>query len=861
MRILPDSIQESIENPALQSVIELLPYAASYLKLVFQEANAIDFNELSLSSLNALGNTDAPSDVALALDYKIEHILVDEFQDTSSPQIRLFELLTSGWDYSDSKSLFLVGDPMQSIYRFREANVSLFIQIANYGLGQLDLNFRQLQVNFRSEDQIVDWVNQQFDLIMPSSDDLTLSAVSYTASKAFSQASSFGKVKCYVTCDETSHFLQAQQILRIAKYHLDENHCILAEREKLNQLSDEKSPLQMPFKTMAILARSRNHLKEITDIFNQNQIAYQAIEIEPITKKMVVSDIVSLALALTDVYDELSWVSCLRSPWFALKLEDISIILTLLKHSRFSIPEILKELLNDELLVSSETNNQVKISDYAKQRILVLLPILQSAITQKGKKPFIKWLSGCFRAVGGLLQIDMQSELQDIDTCIEMISRYENAGEIIDRQGLKQALDGLYATTNPQADNQIQIMTIHKSKGLEFDRVILPRLDARAGGDDSALLKWTEVIDEKGQSHNLLAISKQTGRENDPIYRYIGYLDKQKEFYESQRVLYVACTRAKSELYLFANVVTVTKKSRTSGESNEPFKKPVAGSFLNLLWDGIKKNLTTIDKINGKTSTKNSDSIVPIPIAQLSEKDIASIDGLESTEAQLNYIFPTRKIKQCNIESIKKIDFEIVLVPEKPTSFKIKSIASEKTGMESESNWSASIVGTLLHRQLEWISKQGDRTLVLTQEWKLMVRAQLIDAGISLHDEKLEHHVDIIFRGVRNILTDEFGQLVLRHHDEEDSELVLHRRLSNGEFLTRVIDRTFVFENSRWIIDYKSSEPQENELLEIFLRREVRAYKQQIQEYVSLFKNMEQLKTIAGLYFPLIQHFEKIYED
>ena len=121
------------------------------LQVVFKERGSVDFSAISLAALTALGTDDAPTDLALYFDVKLRHILVDEFQDTSITQHNLLRKLTAGWETNDGRSLFVVGDPMQSIYRFRQAEVGLFLQSQLQGIGNIQLKPLQLTVNFRSE--------------------------------------------------------------------------------------------------------------------------------------------------------------------------------------------------------------------------------------------------------------------------------------------------------------------------------------------------------------------------------------------------------------------------------------------------------------------------------------------------------------------------------------------------------------------------------------------------------------------------------------------------------------------------------------------------------------------------------------
>ncbi len=162
LRQLPDGRYNDDQWQSLRHLIALLRRAVAHLKLAFQQQGEADFIEVAQAASQALGTELEPTDLAERLDYTLKHLLIDEFQDTSVAQYELVKKLVAGWTAEDNHSLFIVGDPMQSIYRFREAEVGNFLQAWQGRLGQVALTPLTLTVNFRSTQGVVDWVNQTF---------------------------------------------------------------------------------------------------------------------------------------------------------------------------------------------------------------------------------------------------------------------------------------------------------------------------------------------------------------------------------------------------------------------------------------------------------------------------------------------------------------------------------------------------------------------------------------------------------------------------------------------------------------------------------------------------------------------------
>jgi hypothetical protein len=140
--------------------------------------------EVAGAARRALTEDSVPTPLAERLGTRISHILVDEFQDTSRDQYELLLTLTQDWSEGDGRTLFLVGDPMQSIYGFRNAEVGRFATVRDGGLGRVRLHPLELRRNFRSAPALVHWCNEMFARVFPATDDVRRSAVRHLASVA-----------------------------------------------------------------------------------------------------------------------------------------------------------------------------------------------------------------------------------------------------------------------------------------------------------------------------------------------------------------------------------------------------------------------------------------------------------------------------------------------------------------------------------------------------------------------------------------------------------------------------------------------------------------------------------------------------
>ncbi len=540
LRALPDPNYTDEQWRTLVALLELLPAVVAELQIVFQSRGEADYVEVALRALQALGSAEEPTDLALAFDHRVKHILVDEFQDTSFAQLDLLERLTAGWVDGDERTLFCVGDPMQSIYRFRQAEVGLFIELQQHGLCGLRLEPLRLEKNFRSAPEIVDWVNRVFPNVLAQRSDAGQGAVQYSASLATLESLGQVCVHAFVNGDADT---EAHRVVSIVK-------------DALARDTEGR---------VAVLVSARTHVGAIARALTEARIDFQAIEIEQLRERPVVQDLMALTRALVHLADRTAWLSILRAPWCGLTLPDLHIVAA---RSDRTI-----EAGMEAALASTG------MSDEGRARLSKMLSIMQTALAERGRWTLRTWVERTWNALAGPASLARDEDLDDADAFFARLEDLEIAGDLQDAARLEEQLTRLFATARTAQHVRVELMTIHAAKGLEFETVIMPGLHKQVRAEDRELLRWTRVASAQGGF--VLAPIKAEASDSDPIYRWIELLERQRMLRERARLLYVGVTRARRELHLLGNAQARERDGETS------LSEPPRGSMLRMLWSAV----------------------------------------------------------------------------------------------------------------------------------------------------------------------------------------------------------------------------------------------------------------------------------
>lgn len=775
VRTLPPTCYSDEQWTVLLALFRLLPLAVTELKRLFAEQGVSDYIETALTAAAALGTAEKPGDVALLLDYQVRHLLVDEMQDTSSAQYRMLEALTGGWEEGDGRSMYCVGDPMQSIYRFRNAEVGQFLLARESGIGDVQLHPLLLRRNFRSGEFLVDWFNTVFPEIFSDQDDPLSGAIAYSDAVSVPHMARQGQCHVHAVFG-SSPVTEAATGCKVIKAALSDH----------------------PNDDVAVLVRGRTQLPALLAELRKANIEYRAIEIDRLTDLPEIIDVLALTRAAVHQGDRLAWLAILRAPWIGLDWTDL--------HSL---------LVNDpvstvwELLQDNERLASLSVS--GRQSVELARDVLSTLVAPRRSQGLRELVEGAWFSLGGPAILDNAYAIGNVYRYFDVLEKHEQHGSLADVADLESMLDLERVSSDINA--RLQVMTMHRAKGLEFDHVVLYGLGRLPGSGNRRVLSWFDIPDERGEESKVISpVGPRAELSKDPVHRFIELSEVAKDLHEQARLLYVACTRARTSLHLIGHT--------TVDKAGDDFRPPAKRSLLHLLWLAVEPQFESAF------------------VAHVSQSD-----GDES--------------KPWMVPVLRRFATNWVLPSVTPLAGTGQVKSASTADQEVEFYWvgtQARIAGTIVHRWLHaFADGRADSNVRSLSEYRSITERWLKEMGIGSESigvigERVEH-------ALQNILEDETGQWIISGEGHAEFGL---SGIYQGDIESVILDRIRIDDQGvHWIIDYKTS-THEGGNLAGFLEAETDRYRPQLSKYAAIYGAYSGTDARCALYFPLLKTFVEV---
>ena len=319
--------------------------------------------------------------------------------------------------------------------------------------------------------------------------------------------------------------------------------------------------------SIAILVRGRPSLPPILKALRDAGIEYRGVELESLLDRPAIRDLVALLRAMLHDGDRTAWLAVLRAPWCGLGLADLLLL------AGGETPATIRERLRDCAMLPAGS----------AERAGRLSATLDAAIAGRGERSLGGWLKSAWLALDGPATIEDASDLSNAELLFSALDRLElEAGCMPPASAIEAAVEGVMASPVGSDSARVQVMTIHRAKGLEFDVVILPDLQRAARGSERPLLYWTTVATGPGERGIVLASrtdSDEGDGSADALERWMRKLGAEREALELGRLAYVAATRARRRLHLIGTVGVKRTEERARASASaisEPARFPVA---------------------------------------------------------------------------------------------------------------------------------------------------------------------------------------------------------------------------------------------------------------------------------------------
>ncbi len=396
----------------------------------------------------------------------------------------------------------------------------------------------------------------------------------------------------------------------------------------------------------------------------------------------------------------------------------------------------------------------------------------------------------------------------------ELLAEHERGGDLPDHEAFSATAARLFAEAGDVQSAAVQVMTLHRAKGLQFDAVIMPGLDRTTGTGDAPLLRWGVRGREGAATLVLAPVRARLGAraEPDPVYQWLATLDAAEEVAELGRLLYVGATRAKQRLHLTAVAQCETRAH--AGQSSLRWKRPRHATPLARMWDALGDRL-------------------PPP------RDTTDGDGDTAASA------PAPELHRL------PADWRL---PSLPAQLPVASLAGRDVHAPAF-DWAdavAAAVGTVAHRLLAQVAREG---LDAWDERRLhgerpRILAELGAEGVDA--DQRERAAQRVATVIARTLSDPRGRWLFdAAHADARSEWALAGE-DDGNIVHVVLDRSFIDGGTRYIVDFKTGAHLGGDPTS-FLQHEFERYRPQLARYARIVRAVDPRPIRIALYHPLVE--------
>ncbi|WP_435075271.1 UvrD-helicase domain-containing protein [Halorubrum sp. HHNYT27] len=828
--------------PFVTALAELTQIAGKTYAERKQQQNAADFTDLVSYTVDFLA---APENAHIRqeLQAQFEYVMLDEFQDTDPRQWDLIRLLTTSPQGNfDADNIFVVGDVKQSIYRFRNADVTQFKEITDMlaaagpaaettdeDTGAAD----QLSTNFRTLPAVLDPINELFDAVFDAdgepyeatpqpltparSDPADLGSTEYLAVPTDPElrADRCAQYDAFATADpEHEVELEAMALAARLSQVLAEPYQVYPEEDE-EQAADDSRAIEP--KDIAVLLRSRTHLKTFERAFEDAGVPYSIASGIGFYETTEITALLNLFRALADPHDERALYATLRSPLFGFTDDTLAALKT--------DDDTLWAALADA--DAAEIQTAYEMLTTWRERAGVTEP---SAATVDGS--WAAYLTEIIDATGYLVSVSAgdrgQQAVANVEKFREQLRGFSDDGvqsltTLVSRIERRVELGGRESEAET-TDEGVQILTIHDAKGMEFPFVVVPQI-SRPFKDDAAIGDGQVEFERIGDQY---AVGMKAPSPDDPFElgdtmarETIRDRRRAEERAEEKRVLYVACTRARDHLLLSGLHETADEATEPTFRDLEEADPAEPSSWRDwvqpeLLSEDVCATLDTTSHVERALGDGTYTVSIPTPPAQrsqpttdhepamalsphpptpprsfaISATDLAALLGDRGTlqcDAATQTLYVTADAEH-------DMSQETEAVTDASASTRSPETSSDTDGSVSPTaSVDARVFGEVVHRLCELRPPES--------KWPDLIHQTLVDESIAgnLTSDLLDRVETHARRGIEYVNTQAASGVV----DQQYDELYITAEFDRGE-ISGFIDHLIVTPDAYHVIDYKT---------------------------------------------------------